>query len=76
LVAGWIFVGLVIFAPLNFGSTRAGGPEILTGGCVLGTVVWALSFAAGGPRPQLPWAMVASVLLLAVAALPWCRPRP
>lgn len=71
LAAGWLFVGLIVFAPLNFGSTRAGGPELLMAGCVVATLAWVLSFAAGGSRMQVPLAAAASAALLTVAALPW-----
>ena len=71
LAAGWIFVGLIVFAPLNFGSTRAGGPELLTFGCAAATLLWSLSFLAGGRRPQVPIAAAASAALLTLAALPW-----
>lgn len=71
LAAGWIFVGLIVFAPLNFGSTRAGGPELLTAGCAMATLLWALSFVFGGPRPQVPVVAAAGAALLTVAALPW-----
>ncbi|MEO6876186.1 MAG: O-antigen ligase family protein [Opitutaceae bacterium] len=69
--AAWTFIGLLIWAPLNFGSTRAGGPEVLAAGCFVGTVLWALSLAGGGSRPHLPLLVVGAVALLFVATLPW-----
>ena len=68
--AGWIFVGLIVFAPLNFGSTRAGGPEILTAGCAVAVLAWALSLIAGA-RAQVPLMAAAGATLLTIAALPW-----
>ncbi len=63
--------GLIIFAPLNFGSTRAGGTEVLTAGCILASLLWIASVACGGPRVQFPLGAAGSVLLLFLAAAPW-----
>ena len=71
LAAGVVFTGLLIWAPLNFGSTRAGGTEWLTAGCTLATLLWLAAWVASGPRAPLPPGAVASVTLLTLAALPW-----
>ncbi len=71
VAAGAIFTGLLVFAPLNFGSTRAGGAEILTAGCVAATLLWAASLTCPGPSVQIPLAAAGSAALLTVAALPW-----
>ena len=69
--AACIFAGLIVWAPLNFGSTRAGGPETVAAGCLAGTVLWLLSLAFGAPRPRVPVVAVGAVLLLLLAMLPW-----
>lgn len=62
---------MLILAPLNFGSTRAGGSEAITHGCSVAVLLWAASLLLGGPPPRLPFAAVACVTLLILAALPW-----
>jgi len=69
--AGVVLTGLMVFAPLNFGSTRAGGPEALALGCLLALFFWVASWLCGGPRPQVPLFAAGGVALLVVAALPW-----
>lgn len=69
--AGLCFVGLLIYAPLNFGSTRAGGAEFITRGCFAATLFWCLSCVFSLRRPQVPAAVVLTVTLFFVAALPW-----
>lgn len=71
LAAGVVLTGLIVFAPLNFGSTRAGGPEVLTAGCTVATLLWAASLVCRGPRLQVPAGAAASIALLTLAALPW-----
>ena len=71
LAAGVVFTALLVVAPLNFGSTRAGGPEILTAGCTVATLLWIAALACGRPRAQVPFAAAASAALLTLAALPW-----
>ncbi len=71
IAAGLVFTGLLIFAPLNFGSTRAGGIEVITWGCAAATLLWAAGRLCGGPRAVLPTVAVACVTLLTLAALPW-----
>lgn len=69
--AGAVFCALLAWAPLNFGSARAGGPALLAGGCALGTALWGLAWLLRGPRPDVPrWAWLGSGLVL-LAALPW-----
>ncbi len=69
--AGCTFAGLLVWAPLNFGSTRPGGAEILATGCALGTLLWLLSLVLGAPRPVLPTFVLVAVGVLVLAALPW-----
>lgn len=69
--AGMVFTGLLVFAPLNFGSTRAGGVEIITFGCATATVLWLAALLCGGPRPAVPVGAAICVASLGVAALPW-----
>ena len=70
VAAGVVLTGLLVFAPLNFGSTRAGGMEILTAGCTLAVLLWIASLSCGRSG-SVPAGAGASVALLAVAALPW-----
>jgi hypothetical protein len=78
--AGLGFAGLLVFAPLNFGSTRAGGPEVIAFGCGAATVLWAASLVCAGRRPQVPAAAAFAAALFVLAALPWgaglYRPTP
>lgn len=69
--AGLVFTGLLVFAPLNFGSTRAGGIEVITLACAAATLLWLAALLCGGPRPAVPVGAVICVALLAMAALPW-----
>jgi O-antigen ligase len=71
VAAGCVFAGLLVWAPLNFGSTRAGGPELLAAGCLAGTALWLLALALGAPRPRLPVVAFGAVILLLLAMLPW-----
>jgi hypothetical protein len=71
LAAGVVFTALLVFAPLNFGSTREGGPELVAAGCIGATLLWAVALACHGPRAQVPLVAVAGVTLLTLAALPW-----
>jgi hypothetical protein len=66
-----LFTSLLVIAPLNYGSTRAGGPELIAGGCAAAAALWLLSLVLGGAAPVLPaWTLVGSALVL-LAALPW-----
>lgn len=69
--AGVVFTGLLVLAPLNFGSTRAGGAGLLTAGCAGATLLWLAARLCGGPRRSVPATAVACVALFALAALPW-----
>ena len=69
--SGAILVGLLVFAPLNFGSTRAGGPEAITVGCFTATLLWCLACAIGRHRPQVPAFVLFATVFFAVATLPW-----
>ncbi len=71
LAAGVVFTALIIFAPLNFGSTREGGPALIASGCAVATLLWLASLPGGGPRVRLPLAAAGCVGLLILAALPW-----
>ena len=69
--SGVVLTGLIVFAPLNFGCTRAGGPEELAAGCLIATLLWVASLVRGGPRNQVPPFAAGSVALLVLAAIPW-----
>ena len=71
IASGLVFAGLLVFAPLNFGSTRAGGSEELTVGCVVATLLWVVSIACGGPRARVPLGAAGCAALLTLAAIPW-----
>jgi len=68
--AGVLFTLLLVVAPLNFGSTRPGGLELLAAGCALATLCWAASLL-GGPPARVPVVAAACACLLTLAALPW-----
>ena len=70
-VAGAVFTGLLVWAPLNFGSTRAGGPELLTAGCAAGTVLWAAARGCDGRPAQIPAVAACAAALFVLAVLPW-----
>lgn len=69
--SGLLFTGLLVFAPLNFGSTRAGGAMVITIACAAATLLWLAAQRCGGPRATAPVGALACVALLVVAALPW-----
>jgi len=69
--AGAVFAALLVIAPLNFGSTRAGGAEVITTGCAAAALLWTAALLCGGPRAAIPAGAVACVALFLVAALPW-----
>ncbi|MBC8038981.1 MAG: hypothetical protein H7Y06_00395, partial [Opitutaceae bacterium] len=71
IIAGSAFVALLVFAPLNFGSTRSGGPGILTITCTGATFLWAASLVFGKRRPQVPVVAACAVALFVLCALPW-----
>lgn len=71
VAAGVVFTALLVFAPLNFGSTRAGGAEVITFACAGATLLWVAALLCGGPRASLPTGAVVCVTLLTLAALPW-----
>ena len=71
LAAGSVLVCLIVLAPLNFGSTRAGGPPLLAAGCVAAALLWAASFLGGGLGPKVPLAAAGGAALLTLAATPW-----
>ena len=68
--AGVVFTGLLIFAPLNFGSTRAGGMEILTAVSTGAVLLWVASLLCGGRAGVPSWAAVAAAWFT-LAAIPW-----
>jgi O-antigen ligase len=69
--SGLVFTGLLVLAPLNFGSTRAGGSGVIAAGCAGAVLLWVAARWCGGPRVPVPPAAVACVALFFVAALPW-----
>jgi hypothetical protein len=69
--AGVLFVGLIVLAPLNFGSTRAGGPELLAAGCAAAALLWAAASVCRQMPVRVPPAAAISAALLTVAAMPW-----
>ena len=69
--AGAGFTALLVLAPLNFGSTRAGGAEVITAGCAGAALLWTAALLCGGPRAAVPAGAVACVALFLLAALPW-----
>lgn len=69
--AGAVLAGLLVFAPLNFGSTRAGGAEVITFACATAALLWLAGLLCGGPRAAVPAGAVILVASLALAALPW-----
>ena len=69
--AGLVFLGLLVWAPLNYGSTRAGGPEVLTAGCAAGTFLCTAAWALGRFRPQVPALAAGAAACFVVAVLPW-----
>jgi O-antigen ligase len=71
IAAGLGFAGLLVFAPLNFGSTRSGGPEVITLGCTVATLLWSASFVFTGRHPQVPATAALAIALFVVATLPW-----
>lgn len=71
LVAGLLLTALLVFAPLNFGSTRAGGAAVIAAACATATLLWAAALLCGGPPARLPVTAVACLALLTLAALPW-----
>lgn len=71
LAAGIAFTALLVFAPLNFGSTREGGTETLAAGCTIATLLWFASSIFGGPRPKVPLWAAGSAAVLTLAAIPW-----
>ena len=71
LAAGLLLAALLVFAPLNFGSTRAGGATVIAAACAAATLLWAASRPGGGRSVRLPVVVVADLALLTLAALPW-----
>lgn len=71
LIAGLVFTALLVYAPLNYGSTRAGGPEIIAAGCSLGTVLWLLSALITRNRPQVPRFVLVGAGVVIASILPW-----
>ena len=71
VAAGLVFTGLLVFAPLNFGSTRAGGAEVITVACAGASLLWLVALLCGGPTAAMPALPVGCLALLGLAALPW-----
>jgi hypothetical protein len=60
----------MIFAPLNFGSTRDGGMEILTAVSTGAVLLWVASLLCGA-RTRVPFWAAAAAAWFTLAALPW-----
>lgn len=71
IAAGSAFVALLIFAPLNFGSTRSGGSGIITITCAVATLLWAASIVFTRRRPQVPVVAAGAAAVFVLCALPW-----
>jgi hypothetical protein len=69
--AGSAFVVLLVFAPLNFGSTRVGGAEIISITCAFATFLWAASLFCSRRSPETPVVAACAAALFIVCALPW-----
>jgi O-antigen ligase len=69
--AGSAFVPLLVFAPLNFGSTRAGGAAIIAAVCAAATLLWTASLVIGRRRPSVPVVAAVAAAVFVVCALPW-----
>ncbi len=70
-VTGVLFLALLGFAPLNYGSTRVGGPEVITWVCTAATLLWATSLVLGSQRADIPAFAACAVALLVLATLRW-----
>lgn len=71
IAAGSGFAALLVFAPFNFGSTRAGGPDLVALIVFFATGLWALSLLFPGRRPWVPFLAAGAAGLVMLAALPW-----
>lgn len=69
--SGAIFTALLVVAPLNFGSTRPGGAELIAFACVAATLLWAASLALSPRAPGIPAYVAIAAACFVVAALPW-----
>jgi len=70
-VSGACLASLLIVAPLNFGSTRPGGPALIALVCAAATVLWAASLVLSHRRPEVPIAAASAAAAFMLAALPW-----
>lgn len=71
IAAGSGFAALLIFAPLNFGSTRAGGAGIIASTCATATLIWVASLVFKRRRPQVPVVAACAAAIFVLCALPW-----
>lgn len=69
--AGVVIVVLIAIAPLNFGSTRQGGAEVLWAGNALAGVLWCASLLTGWKSAYIPRALALFAGLFATSALVW-----
>ncbi|MBC8011575.1 MAG: hypothetical protein H7067_15935, partial [Burkholderiales bacterium] len=69
--SGTVFTALLVVAPLNFGSTRPGGAELIAFACAAATLLWAASLTLARRAPAIPLSVAAAAACFVVAALPW-----
>lgn len=69
--AGVGLAALLVFAPLNFGSTRAGGSTVVALACASATCLWAASLILSRRRPDVPIFVACATAVFVLAALPW-----
>ncbi len=71
IAAGLLFIVLFVVAPLNYGSTRAGGPGFLALGCITATMIWAASCLLERRLPRIPGVVLAASGFIVLMALLW-----
>ncbi len=69
--SGAILTALLVVAPLNFGSTRPGGAELVAFACAAAPLVWAASLVLARKASAVPLPVALAAALFILAALPW-----
>ncbi len=71
LCAGAVFTALLVFAPLNYGSTREDGADLVALTAALATLLWAASLPFAGRSARVPVFAACALAFFVIAAVPW-----
>lgn len=73
-LAGWLYLGVLAFAPFAYGGLRSNLLAMIQAGLAASLILWLLGLAIGRRGPRVPWWITGSAV--GVVAFGWWRALP